>query len=204
MIPPVLAAVYYGFPYFQILIGIATVILIRELYAVCDRQLNWTLAGGIYVAIAAFSLISLRSGASNGLETVAWLFGLVWAADTGAYLFGRAIGGPKLAPRISPNKTWAGFIGALIFSGAIGFACATYLGKQTIWPIIAFSALLGAVSQCGDLLESWLKRRFHKKDMSGLIPGHGGLFDRADGLLAAAIVTWLTNFATNGRILEWL
>jgi len=204
MIPPVLAAVYFGSPYFEILVIVGSFVLVGELFSVCDRRISWTLAGAAYVAVAAFGLISLRGSPSIGLETVAWLFIAVWAADTGAYLFGRAIGGAKLAPSISPNKTWAGFVGALVFSGGVGFACGEYLDKQVVWPIIVFSSALGAVSQCGDLLESWVKRRFHKKDMSGLIPGHGGLFDRADGLLAAAIVTWLAGYATKGSILEWL
>ena len=204
MIPPVLAAVYFGSPYFDTLIGVGSLIMIGELFRVCDRRMNWTLAGAAYVGVAAYGLVHLRSAPVAGLETMVWLFSLVWASDTGAYLVGRAIGGAKLAPRISPNKTWAGFIGALAFAGSVGFGCAVYMDKPDIWPIIVFSSLLGAISQCGDLLESWVKRRFHKKDMSGLIPGHGGLFDRADGLLAAAIVTWLTTVASGRRIMEWL
>ena len=204
MAPLALAAIYFGFPYFEIFIAIGAVILAVELHSTCDRQWRWSLPGAFYVIAAGYALTALRGEPEMGLATTLWLFTLVWAADTGAYLAGRAIGGPKLAPTISPNKTWAGFFGALISAAAVGWATGALLEKTTIWPLLAFSAGLGAVSQCGDLLESFVKRRFHKKDTSGLIPGHGGLFDRADGLLAAAIVAWVSDTQTDGSILAWL
>jgi phosphatidate cytidylyltransferase len=203
LIPPVLATVYFGHPYFQIFIFVAVSILTYELHHVCERQWGWTFVGLCYFAFAGIALMSLR-GADNGLENVVWLFALVWGADTGAYFLGRAIGGPKLAPKISPNKTWAGFAGAAIAAGLAGYGAAVILAKDSVLLLIVFSAILGGLSQLGDLLESWVKRRFHKKDTSGLIPGHGGLFDRADGLIAVAIAVWLIELWINESVLKWL
>jgi len=179
-------------------------VLIGEIFGLCDRRLLWTAFGVAYVALAAYALVSLRSTPEMGLLTVTWVFVLVWAADTGAYLTGRTFGGPKLAPVISPNKTWSGFGGALLFSGAAGGLVGIYMEKNSLSVLVACSAVLGATSQCGDLLESWIKRRFDRKDVSKLIPGHGGLFDRADGLVAAAIAAWIADRLTEENILTWL
>jgi len=204
LIPPVIAAVYFGTPYFEGFVLICALVLIGELYVVAKRQWAWTVAGGAYIAAAAYALIALRNDTALGLETVIWLFVLVWCADTGAYLTGRAIGGPKFAPKLSPKKTWSGFAGAVFFAGLAGGVAGLILEKESVWPIFAISCALGALSQFGDLLESWVKRRFDKKDMSALIPGHGGLFDRADGLVAAAIGVWVADIVTTETILLWL
>jgi phosphatidate cytidylyltransferase len=126
------------------------------------------------------------------LGNVLFLFVVVWASDIGAYAAGRAIGGAKLAPAISPNKTWAGALGGLISAVAAGLAAAYVMdGRVTaglegeVWTALV-AAVLGLFTQAGDLFESWMKRRFHVKDTSSLIPGHGGLLDRVDGVLAAA------------------
>jgi len=204
LIPPVVAAIYFGSPYFEVFVGIGAVILIGELFIVTGKRLRWTLAGAVYVMFASYALISLRAENLFGLETVIWLFVLVWSADTGAYLVGRCIGGPKFAPRLSPKKTWSGFAGAVLFAGIAGGIAGYILEKDAILPISLYSGFLGGLSQYGDLLESWIKRRFDKKDMSALIPGHGGLFDRADGLVAAAIGAWITDLVTTESLLKWL
>ncbi|HXP12806.1 MAG TPA: phosphatidate cytidylyltransferase, partial [Stellaceae bacterium] len=119
-----------------------------------------------------------------------WLLALVWASDIAAYAVGRALGGPKLAPRLSPNKTWAGFFGGLAGAGLVGVASAsiTHAPAALLLPV---SLALGLAAQAGDLLESLAKRHYGVKDAGQLIPGHGGLLDRIDSLLAAALALGL-------------
>ena len=165
----------------------------------------WKLAGVAYIAIPCASLIWLREvnfivrpGAGGWL--VLYVLLAVAATDIGAYFAGRRIGGPKLAPVISPNKTWAGLAGgtlaAALVSG-IGMAYTPY--PASIWGCLAVGALLGLVSQLGDLFESWLKRRAGVKDSGTLIPGHGGLLDRIDGYMFAipvmTLLVWLSGDA---------
>jgi phosphatidate cytidylyltransferase len=116
-----------------------------------------------------------------------FLFMIVWSADTAAYFTGRAIGGPKLAPSISPGKTWAGFAGGLIAPTLLAFGFALWLGDTSAIVLGAIGAVLAVASQLGDLAESAIKRNFHVKDSGNILPGHGGLFDRVDGLIGAAL-----------------
>ena len=145
------------------------------------------LAGAAYIALAASALIELI------IPVVIGLIAVVIATDTGAYFSGRTIGGPKIAPKISPSKTWAGLGGGAIAAGlvALGFFYSN-VGSDAFSArgVGAFliGAILAVVAQCGDFFESWLKRRANMKDSSNLIPGHGGIFDRVDGLLPVAIV----------------
>ena len=127
-------------------------------------------------------------GEQTGRLLLFWLLGLVWATDVGAFFVGRSLRGPKLWPRISPNKTWSGMVGGLAAAGLVGAAFATALASALLWPAVAASLLLSLVSQAGDFFESGIKRHFGAKDASELIPGHGGLLDRLDGLLAATLV----------------
>jgi phosphatidate cytidylyltransferase len=121
-----------------------------------------------------------------GFISTIWLIGTVWAMDTGAYLFGKTIGGPKMCPVISPKKTWAGLFGGMLTAAAWGAGCAKFGNVAAYEQVMIVSAILGAVSQGGDLFESWIKRYLGVKDSSNLIPGHGGIFDRMDALLAVA------------------
>ncbi len=204
LVPPVIAAIYFGTPYFEALVLVGGAILIYELFRASGGQLSWTFGGLLYISAAVFSLLALRAAEGFGAITIYWLFILVWSADTAAYFMGRSLGGPKLAPKLSPNKTWSGFIGALLGAAIVGAGVGLYLEKPSVWLLIVVSAILGAVSQVGDLLESSFKRRFDKKDMSGLIPGHGGLFDRVDGLLAAALAAWCGQMISKKELLAWL
>jgi phosphatidate cytidylyltransferase len=145
---------------------------------------SFTAAGVPYIGVSAVALSWLRAG-PDGLANLAWVFLVVWVTDTAAYAAGRSIGGPKLAPRISPQKTWAGALGGLMGAGAVGAGMALAARAPLLGPIAA-SLALSVVSQAGDLAESAVKRRFGVKDSGAIIPGHGGLFDRADALLAAA------------------
>lgn len=142
--------------------------------------------GAIYVGLAGVALIWLRGDSSAGRANVLFLVLLVWASDIGAYLVGRLVGGPKLAPAISPGKTWSGAVGGLAAAIGIGLWAAELQGATNVLYAAAVAALLGVVAQAGDLLESFIKRRFGVKDSGRLIPGHGGLLDRLDGILTAA------------------
>lgn len=152
-------------------------------------------AGILYAGLPAMSLIYLR-GQHTGFALALWTLAVVWATDIGAYFAGRAIGGPKLAPRISPNKTWAGLIGGIAAALAVGAAIAARV------PLSPWLMLLGApmavLAQAGDLYESWLKRRCGVKDSGRLLPGHGGALDRLDGLVPVAVAVAL--LATIGWI----
>jgi phosphatidate cytidylyltransferase len=162
------------------------------------KRAMWMAAGAFYIGIPCLSLIWIRTDWDNGMVAVFWLLVLVWAADSGAYAAGRLIGGPKMAPRISPNKTWAGLGGCVVAAAGAGAAVAKVAGLDAdgVVNAVVISALIGLVSQGGDLVESAIKRHFKVKDSSSLIPGHGGVLDRVDALLAAiaaAALLGLTN-----------
>ena len=164
---------------------------------------RWVAAGIAYIGLPCIALVWLR-GQPAGQAAVLWLFLVVWATDIGAFFAGRLIGGPKLAPRISPNKTWAGLLGGAASAAAVSAAMPSFIGGIPPASILApAGACLAVVAQAGDLSESWIKRRFGVKDASQLIPGHGGLFDRVDGLLAAALALALFQVLTGGTYLTW-
>lgn len=147
----------------------------------------WLAFGVFYVGLAGVALIELRHDDRVGRDNVIFLFLVVWASDISAYLAGRRFGGPRLWPAVSPNKTWSGALGGLAGAVLIGFLAALSFSRELdLLQVTIVSAALGCAAQSGDLLESWIKRRFGVKDSSGLIPGHGGLLDRLDGVLAAA------------------
>ncbi|WP_294391869.1 phosphatidate cytidylyltransferase [uncultured Sphingomonas sp.] len=138
-----------------------------------------------YIGTAAISILFLREQ-PNGFALALWTLAIVWATDIGAYFAGHRIGGAKLAPRISPNKTWAGLIGGMVAAGIVGFGIAS-VGRL---PLGAYwlGAPLAVAAQLGDLFESGLKRRAGLKDSGTILPGHGGLLDRVDGVLPVAIL----------------
>jgi phosphatidate cytidylyltransferase len=154
-----------------------------------------------YVAVPAVSLVFLLARAD--WQTMFWLLAVVWLTDIGAYGFGRLIGGPKLAPAISPNKTWAGAIGGLVTGTAAGLILLALVGVTPDWHFFGWSLLLAVLTEIGDLLESALKRKFQVKDSGGLIPGHGGVMDRFDGLWAAAPAAALLCVAFGGGVASW-
>ncbi len=153
-----------------------------------------------YVSLPVLALVVLRNSASDGLQAVIFIMLLVWCADTLAYFAGRIIGGPKLAPRLSPKKTWAGLGGAVAGAVIVAIIFQIYRGGGwfTFLPLLA--AMLAMFEQAGDILESSLKRRYDVKDSGTMIPGHGGVLDRIDGLMAVAVVAavagWLMNPAS--------
>jgi phosphatidate cytidylyltransferase len=167
----------------------------------------WSLSGLLYAALPAAALVFLRSDPSLGAIAVLFLFAAAWTTDTASYAAGRLIGGPKLAPRISPRKTWSGFIVGALAPALVGYAFALALKGTSAWRLALVSVALALACQLGDLLESAIKRHFGAKDISQLIPGHGGLLDRIDGLLIAAILASLITLrdpANPGRgLLIW-
>jgi phosphatidate cytidylyltransferase len=146
----------------------------------------WLGVGVVYIGLAGIGFIWLRSDSFAGLVAILFVVLVVWASDIGAYMVGRMVGGPKLAPAISPNKTWSGALGGLAAAVLVGLAVAAWADPAARLPhVMVIAAILGMAAAAGDLLESAIKRHFHVKDTSSLIPGHGGLLDRVDGLLAA-------------------
>jgi phosphatidate cytidylyltransferase len=153
--------------------------------------------GVFYAGLPAIALIWLRSDPGLGLLAVVFVIVMVVASDTGGFLTGRLLGGPKLWPRVSPNKTWSGFIGALLASAIIGALFSFAVPHGGPLHLAIAGAALSLVAQAGDLVESAIKRRFGAKDSSMLIPGHGGVMDRVDGLVAAATAVGLASFVIN-------
>ncbi len=151
----------------------------------------WALGGLAYTAFPAWALVWLRGDSDLGVAAVLYLLAVAWATDTASYVGGRSLGGPKLAPSISPKKTWSGFIVGALTPAFVGYAFALLLGGTSPWALALVSVALALACQMGDLLESAVKRHFGAKDMSQLIPGHGGLFDRIDSLLLASVVAGL-------------
>ncbi|HWB47672.1 MAG TPA: phosphatidate cytidylyltransferase [Stellaceae bacterium] len=163
----------------------------------------WLAAGALWVALPCVILLWLVQGGGAGRGTLFWMFAVVWATDIGAFVVGRRLGGPLLAPRWSPRKTWAGLIGGVACAALAGWAVAGAFGATTALPLVLISAGLAIVEQFGDLAESVAKRRFGVKDASGLIPGHGGLLDRLDGLLAVIPAVALLLLFGGGSVLTW-
>lgn len=152
----------------------------------------WAAGGLAYAGLLGVALAALRGDSAAGLQASLLLFAVVWATDILAYFTGRAIGGPKLAPAISPGKTWSGALGGTAAAIVAGLVVAYYFTSPLGWAAFAgLSLLLSVVSQMGDLFESWIKRRFGVKDSGNLIPGHGGVMDRVDGLATATFTLFL-------------
>ena len=155
------------------------------------KEAFWTLGGILYLAPAAAMLMLMREG-EQGFADVLTLIALVAAIDIGAYFTGRALGGPKIAPSISPSKTWAGLLGGILGALTVLILSARLSNASPAWwQVLGLAVLAAIVAQAGDFFESWMKRRAGVKDSGKLIPGHGGLFDRVDGLIAVSFLAAL-------------
>lgn len=239
--PPFLATIWFGFPYFEIVVCIMGLIAVTELQLIIWRgkptfliggpllsiaigiifcSLNeysagfatfllggviillstagnlkkclWSGFGYSYMIIAIISLIEMRELPEIGRRTVFWFFAVIWANDIGAYFIGRTIGGIRIAPFISPGKTWAGTMGGLCCAGLTSLAFfGSIMVKQSIVAIVFSGILLAIGAQIGDLIESYFKRDHGVKDSGILIPGHGGVLDRIDSVLFTAPATFI-------------
>lgn len=160
-------------------------------YALVLKGSGWLAGGIVYSGLTVISLATIRGDTAHGFAAMLFIFAVVWATDILAYFIGRAVGGPKLAPSISPGKTWSGAIGGALSAVIAGtLVHMAFFSLNGLWvPIIAL--VLSAFSQIGDLFESFIKRRFGAKDSSRLIPGHGGVMDRVDGLVFACFAAFL-------------
>jgi phosphatidate cytidylyltransferase len=158
--------------------------------ALAQRQRLWSAVGFCYAAAAELASVLVRLDGGYGFVALIFVLLVVWAADSGGYFAGRAIGGPRLWPRVSPKKTWAGAIGGFVGSLVVAAGFVAFGVGKTV-PLLLLGALLSIASQSGDLFESAVKRRFGVKDSSQIIPGHGGLLDRLDGFVAAIVLAAL-------------
>jgi phosphatidate cytidylyltransferase len=161
------------------------------LLAVSSATVGWSLLGIAYSVLSTWSMVWLRSDPTHGATALLYLLLVAWTTDTASYGGGRLVGGPKLAPSISPRKTWSGLLAGILAPALVGYAFALFSQDTSAWRLTLVSIVIAAACQAGDLGESAVKRRFGTKDMSNLIPGHGGLLDRIDGLLIAAIAAAL-------------
>ncbi|HWK47874.1 MAG TPA: phosphatidate cytidylyltransferase [Stellaceae bacterium] len=250
--PVALAAVYYGSPWFALLVAVATAGMTWEwgrligwtetgveaalliglgagtalvagllspsgavglavgatlaMYVLSRRAKRgplWLAAGLVWILLPCAGLIWLRDDAEIGLATTIWMLALVWAVDIGAYVTGKSVGGPRLAPRISPTKTWSGLGGGVVGAAIVGLVAALVLEVPSPWVLVGASGVLALIEQIGDIAESYAKRRFGVKDSSDLIPGHGGILDRLDGMLAVAAAVVVFQIVTGESILLW-
>ncbi len=203
IVPAAIVLIWTGGWVLDLLLLAAVLVMLYEWHRLVqgfarrERLIALLLGAGV-ITVSALSAHALRA-APYGLDLLAWLVLLVAATDVGAYAAGRSIGGPKLAPRISPKKTWAGFFGGLAAAVAVTVICALWAGRLTAEPLIV-AAGLSVVAQIGDLLESWCKRRAAIKDSGHLIPGHGGALDRLDGFLTAAPALWIYHVGFGGGL----
>lgn len=165
--------------------------------ALAERR-TWVAGGIPYAGALALAPIVLRADDADGFLAVIFLFAIVWTTDISAYFAGRALGGPKLMPQVSPNKTWAGAVGGLIASVVVALALAKMAGLTALFALAMLAVVLSVFAQGGDLFESFLKRRFHAKNSGHLIPGHGGLMDRLDGFVSASVAAALIGLARGG------
>jgi phosphatidate cytidylyltransferase len=182
---------------FAAIIVLALGALVVGAFAPPNRR-AWVAAGIPYAGAIGIAPVVLRFDDGHGFLAIIFLFAVVWTTDIAAYFVGRAVGGPKLAPRFSPNKTWSGAIGGLIGAALAAIAVAMIAGLGGVILLTLIAMLLSVAAQTGDLFESALKRRFGAKDSSRLIPGHGGVMDRLDGFVAAATLACVLGIVHGG------
>lgn len=187
-------AVVFGFLQFAaaLLFGVT---LLAIVYTAATKGSGWLAGGTLYAGLTGISMAAIRGNDVNGLKAMLAIFAIVWGTDILAYFVGRAIGGPKLAPRISPGKTWSGAIGGTVAGILCGLGVMALGGGVLSAGMVVLLFVLSVFSQIGDLFESFIKRRFGVKDSSKLIPGHGGVMDRVDGLVFACFAAFLLSTA---------
>ncbi len=189
------AIILAGAGYAALAVAVLAIAAITLIPLYVGRGARLSALGVFYVGLPAVALLWLRSDEPFGFTAVLFVFAVVWSSDTAAYAAGRSIGGPKLWPRVSPNKTWAGLAGALTAGALAGGVFAILEPEAPAVRLVLLGIGLAFVAQAGDLAESALKRLFNLKDASDLIPGHGGFMDRMDSIVAAAVAAALLALA---------
>lgn len=184
-------ALILAFPAPALLVLLVAIVAGVAVYSSMRGAGQWDAAGLAYAGLSGLSLALLRDADHAGLVAMLFLFAVVWATDVSAYFVGRAVGGPKLAPSISPGKTRSGAVGGAVGGVVAGVLLASLAGAGNLFTLAFVALVLSVVAQAGDLFESWVKRRHGRKDSGNLIPGHGGVMDRVDGLVAAAFALYL-------------
>jgi phosphatidate cytidylyltransferase len=198
--PLLLAAVWFGFPWIDLVVAIVAPLMVGEWLRLTRGR---PVARGfliLYSMAALLALLWLRHQPGFGRETILWILACVWATDIGAYFVGSYAGGAKLAPSISPSKTWSGLVGGICASAVVSALCTLVFDAGDTVVLAVTGAAIAVVAQAGDLLESAAKRRAGVKDSGRIIPGHGGILDRIDGLIAALVLIAVIRLLTGG---EW-
>lgn len=194
LVPLAVYAICFSQSLFFFITIVITILMASEwldLIKTAQDQKKWRLIGLAYIAIPMYCVLKLRLQDTN---IMLWMFAVIWTTDIFAFFSGKTFGGAKLAPQISPNKTWTGLMGGVAASMLIGFLSA-FMFRGGIFFFVFFSALLALIEQASDLLESKFKRIFGVKDSGNIIPGHGGILDRLDGvMLSAPFVLFLITF----------
>lgn len=196
--PLLLAAVWLGFPWIDLVAAIAAPIMVSEWMGLTRGRPFARLLAFLYTLAALAALLWLRHQPVLGRETLIWIMACVWATDIGAYFVGSLAGGAKLAPSISPSKTWSGLVGGMAWAAVASALVGWVFGQGETVMLAAVGAVLAIVAQAGDLLESAAKRRAGVKDSGRLIPGHGGVLDRVDGLIAVLVAVALMRLIAGG------
>jgi phosphatidate cytidylyltransferase len=196
--PILVAAIWFGFPWIDLVAAVAAPLIVSEWLRLTRGRPAQRIVALAYAVAALVGLLWLRHQPAHGRETVLWIVACVWATDIGAYFVGRSAGGAKLAPSISPGKTWSGLLGGMAWAAVASAALGYAFGLGETFPLAAIGAGLAVVDQVGDLVESAAKRRAGVKDSGTLIPGHGGLLDRIDGLVAVIVVVALVRLLVGG------
>ena len=180
--------IYYGF-YLLIIYSVLINLLVISL--IVKKKWLYSIFPLVYLSVPLYILIYLNNIEANGKLIILWAFIIVWSSDITAFLFGKLLKGPKFVPKISPNKTWSGFIISILFSVFASLLFTYYFFITNLFYSALVGLLVGLACSLGDLFESWLKRINTKKDTSNLIPGHGGLLDRLDGFLFGIIMIFI-------------
>ncbi|MDE0810729.1 MAG: phosphatidate cytidylyltransferase [Alphaproteobacteria bacterium] len=184
------------------LVGLLILVLLAASIAQAPRR-TWIVLGCVIACAPCLATLWLRENDPLGLPLLVWLITSVAATDIGAYITGKSIGGARLAPRISPKKTWSGLVGGMVASGGIGFFCGSLIDPADPKVLAVAGAMIAVIAQIGDLLESGFKRRFSVKDSGTLIPGHGGVLDRLDGHMTVITVVAIIAMVSGQSPLLW-
>jgi phosphatidate cytidylyltransferase len=184
---------------FGLIAGLAAIGILANSFSTREKSI-FAFSGVFYVSLPVLALVLLRSHSQWGVHAIMWLMLVVWSTDSFAYFAGRIFGGPKLAPKLSPKKTWSGLLGGMVGAAAISTIYAAF--QLPGWMGLAVvAAALAVIAQIGDIFESALKRHFGVKDSGRLIPGHGGVLDRVDGLVAAGVAAALIGYVRHSNSL---